>query len=128
MVILIAPPSILAVAETQKSGRSSAMAMKALTAVAPRARRPIAPARKARFYACNWRELLIRQDAEIIWHRLSALVHLTLPDRYGEHDFITQEVFLHLLSGDQVSRYLEEDYSADEIRQDIKALIASAGK
>ncbi len=104
------------------------MAMKALTTVAARARRPIAPARKARFHVCNWRELLMRQDAEIIWQRLSDLVRLTLPDRLGEHDFITQEVFLHLLSGDRVSKYLEEDYSADEIRRDIKALIASTRK
>lgn len=104
------------------------MAMKALTAVASRARRPIAPARKARFQVCNWRELLIRQDAEIIWHRLSALVHLTLPGRAGEHDAITQEVFLQLLSGDQINRYLEEDYSADAIRRDIKALITGRKK
>ena len=40
------------------------MAMKALTAVAPRARRPIAHARKPRSHVCDWRELLIRQDAE----------------------------------------------------------------
>ena len=102
------------------------MAMKVLTAVAPRARRPIAPARKPRSHVCDWRELLIRQDAEIIWHRLSALVRLALPDRSGEHDTITQEVFLYLLSGDRINTYLEQNYSGEEIRQDIKALITSA--
>ena len=102
------------------------MAMKALTAIAPRARRPIAPARKARLHICDWRELLIRQDAEIIWHRLSALVRLALPDRSGEHDTITQEIFLDLLSSERINMYLEQNYSGEEIRQDIKALINSA--
>jgi hypothetical protein len=102
------------------------MAMKALTAVAPRARRPIAPARKARSHVCDWRELLIGQDAEIIWHRLSALVRLTLSDRSGEHDTITQEIFLHLLSSDRIDTYLEQNYSGEEIRRDIKAIITKA--
>lgn len=102
------------------------MAIKALTAVAPCARRPIAPARKPRLHVCDWRELLIRQDAETIWHRLSALVRLALPDRSAEHDTITQEVFLHLLSGERINAYLEQNYSGEEIRQDLKALINSA--
>jgi hypothetical protein len=108
------------------TGRSSAMAMKALTAIAPRARCPIAPARKARLHICDWRELLIRQDAEIIWHRLSALVRLTLPDRSGEHDAITQEIYLDLLSSERLNIYLERNYSGEKIRQEIKALINSA--
>jgi hypothetical protein len=101
------------------------MVMKALTAVAPPARRPIAPARKAHVDVCDWRELLIRQDPEVIWHRLAALVRLALPDCAGEHDAITQEVFLDLLSGDRVSTYLERNYSGEQIRQKIKALITS---
>lgn len=104
------------------------MAMKALTAFASRARRPIAPSRNAPLQVYDWRELLIRQDAETIWHRLSALVRLTLPNHAGEHDLITQEIFLHLISGERINRYLEQSYSGEEIRQDIKALIAGAGK
>ena len=101
------------------------MAMKALTAFASRARRPIAPARSRRSPVCDWRELLIRQDAEIIWHRLSALVRLTLPDQTARHDAITQEIFLDLLSGARINTYLEQDYSSEEIRQEIKTLISN---
>jgi hypothetical protein len=53
-------------------------------------------------------------------------VRLALPDRSCEHDTITQEVFLHLLSGERINTYLEQNYSGEEIRQDIKALISSA--
>lgn len=102
------------------------MATKALTAVAPRARRPIAPARKTHIHVCDWRELLLRQDGEVIWHRLSALVRMVLPDRASDHDMITQQVFLDLISGQHLSTYLEKNYSGEEIRQQIKALIASA--
>jgi hypothetical protein len=101
------------------------MAMKALTAVAPRARRPIAPARSRRSPVCDWRELFMRQDAETIWQRLSALVRLTLPDQTAEHDAVTQEVFLDLLSGVRINTYLEQDYSSEEIRQEIKTLISN---
>jgi hypothetical protein len=104
------------------------MAMKALTAVAPRARRPIAPARSPRSYVCDWRELLIRQDAETIWHRLSALVRLTLPEPTAEHDAITQEIFLDLLSGTRINTYLEQEYSSEEIRQEIKTSISNVMK
>jgi len=102
------------------------MAMKALTAVAPRARRPIVPARKTHIHVCDWRELLLRQDGEVIWHRLSALVRMVLPDRAADHDTITQQVFLDLISGQRLNTYLEKNYSGEEIRQQIKALIASA--
>ena len=102
------------------------MAMKALTAVAPPARRSIAPARKAYVQVCDWRDLLVRQDADILWHRLSALVRLALPERASEHETITQEVFLDLLSGERINTYLEQNYSGEQIRQQIKALIASA--
>lgn len=101
------------------------MAIKALTAVAPRARHPIAPARISRSPVCDWRELLASQDAETIWHRLSALVRLGLPDHTAEHNAITQEIFLDLLSGTRINTYLEQGYSSEEIRQEIKALIAS---
>jgi hypothetical protein len=104
------------------------MAMKALTAFAPRARRPIAPARLPRSPVCDWRELLIRQDAETIWHRLSALVRVTLPEPTTEHDAITQEIFLNLLSSARINTYLEQDYPSEEIRQEIKTLISNATK
>ena len=104
------------------------MAMKALTAVAPPARHPIVPASKTHVHVCDWRELLIRQDAEVIWRRLSALVRLALPDRTAEHDTITQEVFLDLFSGQRFSIYLAQNYSGEQIRQEIKALITSARK
>ena len=100
------------------------MAIKALTAVAPRARRPIAPARMPRSPVCDWRELLIRQDAETLWHRLSTLVRLGLPEQTAEHDTITQEIFLDLLSGTRINTYLELGFSSEEIRQEIKTLIS----
>jgi len=104
------------------------MAMKALTAVIPPARRPIVPARRVHVHVSDWRELLIRQDAEVIWLRLSALVRLALPDRAAEHDNITQEVFLDLFASQRFNTYLEQNYSGEEIRQEIKARIASARK
>jgi len=98
----------------------------ALTAVAPRARRPIAPARIPRSPICDWREVLIRQDAETLWHRLSALVRLVLPEQTAEHDAITQEIFLDLVSGTRIDTYLEQDYSSEEIRREIKRIISDA--
>ena len=102
------------------------MAIKALTAVASRARRPIAPARMPRSPVCDWRELLIRQDAETLWHRLSALVRLGLPEQTAAHDAITQEIFLDLLSGTRINTYLEQGCSSEEIRREIKTLISDA--
>ena len=102
------------------------MAIKALTAVAPRARRPIAPARIPRSPVCDWRELLIRQDAETLWQRLSALVRSDNPEQTAEHAAITQEIFLDLLSGTRINTYLEQGYSSEEIRQEIKTIISDA--
>ena len=104
------------------------MATKALTAVVSRARRPIALAEQAPLNLCDWRELLTRQEIEPIWQRLSALVRLTLPDRASEHDRITQEVFLHLLSSNRIDMYLERNYSGEKIRRDLKTLINGTRK
>ena len=101
------------------------MATKALTAVASRARRPIAPARRIPSHSIDWRDLLIRQDVEALWDRLSALVRLVLPDSTSEHDAITQEIFLHLLTSEKFQNSRQRKTSGKEIYQEIQALIAS---
>lgn len=101
------------------------MATKALTAVAPRASRNPASARKAPAHGSDWREVLIKQDAQTIWRKLSLLVRSTLRESANNYDSITQEVFLFLISTDRISMYIERDFSNEEIKLDIISLFTS---
>ena len=104
------------------------MATNVLTTVASRARRPIAPASKPRPPARDWRELIHRQEADAIWHELSSLVEAALPGGDSEHDAVTQEIFLELVSTGRISDYIQQDYSGEEIYRDINVLIAGRKK
>jgi hypothetical protein len=98
------------------------MATKALTAVAPRASRNHVSARKASIHEKDWREILIKQDAQAIWRKLSLLVRSAIREDCNNHDFITQDLFLFLISTDRFSMYIERGFSDEEIKLDIISL------
>jgi hypothetical protein len=101
------------------------MATKALTAVAPRASRNHVSARKAPAHGSDWREILIKQDAQAIWRKLSLLVRSALREHPDNYDSITQDIFLFLISTDRISVYIEQGFSDEEIKLDIISLLTS---
>ena len=101
------------------------MATKALTAVAPRASRNHVSARKAPAHGSDWRELLIKQDAQAIWRKLSLLVRSAIREHPDNYDSITQDIFLFLISTDRISMYIERGFSNEEIKLDIISLLTS---
>lgn len=101
------------------------MATKALTAVAPRASRNPVSARKAPAHESDWRETLIKQDAQAIWRKLSLLVRSVIREHTNNHDSITQDIFLFLISTDRFGMYIERGFSNEEIKLDIMSLLDS---
>jgi hypothetical protein len=101
------------------------MATKALTAVVPRASRNHVSARKASAHGRDWREILIKQDAQAIWHKLSALVRSAIRESQNDYDSITQDLFLLLISTDRFNMYVERGFSDEEIKLDIISLLTS---
>ena len=101
------------------------MATKALTAVAPRASRNHVSARKAPAHGSDWREILIKQDGQAIWRKLSLLVRSAIREHPDNYDSITQDIFLFLISTDRISMYIERGFSNEEIKLDIISLLTS---
>ena len=101
------------------------MATKALTAVAPLASRNHVSARKAPAHGSDWREILIKQDGQAIWRKLSLLVRSAIREHPDNYDSITQDIFLFLISTDRLSMYIERGFSSEEIKLDIISLITS---
>ena len=99
------------------------MATRALTPVAQRRSRASVSARKAPGRGRDWRRVLLSQDAEAIWHRLSILVRAVAPDHPSGFDQLTQELFLNLLATDRVEFYFKQDYSDAEIRADLISML-----
>jgi hypothetical protein len=101
------------------------MATKALTAVAPRASHNPVSARKVSAHGRDWREILIKQDAQVIWRELSRLVRSAIQEHHNDYDSLTQELFLFLISTDRLNMYVEQDFSDEEIKLDITTLLTS---
>ena len=99
------------------------MATRALTPVAQRRSRDNVSARKAPGRGRDWRQVLLSQDAEAIWHKLSTLVQAAMPDHEGGYEPLTQELFLHLLTTDRIGFYIEEKYSDSEITADLISIL-----
>jgi hypothetical protein len=99
------------------------MATRALTPVAQRRSRDNVSARKALGHERDWRQVLLSQDAEAIWHELSTLVRTTIPDREGGFEAPTQELFLHLLATDRIRYYIDQRYSDSEIAADLVSIL-----
>jgi hypothetical protein len=99
------------------------MATRALTPVAQRRSRDNVSATKALGRGRDWRQLLLSQDAEAVWHELSILVRTAIPDHSDGYEHLTQELFLHLLTTNRVSVYIEEDYSDSEITEDLLSIL-----
>lgn len=100
------------------------MATRALTPVAQRRSRASASARKTPGRERDWRQVLRSQDAEAIWHNLSILVRSAEPGDPASYDHRTQELFLHLLTADRISFYIEQDYSDSEIRAELLSILS----
>lgn len=99
------------------------MATRALTPVAQRPSHDNVSARKALGRECDWRQVLLSQDAEAIWHELSTFVRTAIPDHAVGYEQLTQELFLHLLTTDRVSVYIEQKYSDSEITEDLVSIL-----
>ncbi|HLG18076.1 MAG TPA: hypothetical protein VJH03_26780 [Blastocatellia bacterium] len=99
------------------------MATKALTSVAQRASLRLLPTRPASVQERNWRELLLEDDSDAIWSKISNLVKAQAPG--GERDFnlMTQDIFLFLLATQRFNVYLDRQYSEQEITLDILSLL-----
>ena len=99
------------------------MATRVLTPVAQRRSRVNVSARKALGRERDWRQVLLSQDAEAIWHELSVLVRTAIPDHADGYEQLTQELFLHLLTTDRVSVYIEQNYCDSEINEDLVSIL-----
>jgi hypothetical protein len=99
------------------------MATRALTPVARRRGRDSGSVRKAPGRARDWRQVLLSQDAEVIWQELSILVRSAKLDQSIGYEQLTQELFLHLLATDRFSFYLQQDYSDSDIRADLITIL-----
>ena len=99
------------------------MATRALTPVAQRRSRDNVSARQALGRGRDWRQVLLSQDAEAIWHELSILVRTAIPDHADGYEQLTQELFLHLLATDRASVYIEQNYSDSEIKEDLMSIL-----
>lgn len=100
------------------------MATRALTPVAQRRSRDNVSAKKALGRERDWRQVLLSQDAEAIWHKLSILVRTAIPDHADGYEMLTQELFLHLLTANRVSVYIEQNYSDSEIAEDLISILS----
>jgi hypothetical protein len=98
------------------------MATRALTPVAQRQSRDSASAREALGRVRDWRQVLLSQDAEAIWHQLSILVRSSGVQREG-YEQVAQQLFLQLLATDRLRFYIEENYSDLDIRTDLLSML-----
>lgn len=93
------------------------MATRALTFVVRRASRDqVSPLKSGR----SWRAIFADQDADEIWRSLSDLTKKADSTR---SDQTTQELFLHLLATERFNFYMEQNYSDEEIQQDLLSLL-----
>lgn len=102
------------------------MATKALTPVARRRRLDHVSARKDSGLERDWRQVLLSQDAEAIWQKLSSLVRSAAPDHEAHEargDQRTQDLFLELLATGRFSFYIEREYSDSEILADLLSML-----
>ncbi|MEW6211231.1 MAG: hypothetical protein AB1631_22890 [Acidobacteriota bacterium] len=92
------------------------MATRALTFVARRVSRNQIPLKSDR----SWRAIFADQDADEIWRSLSDLIQKAGP---AHSDDMTQELFLRLLATQRLAFYTEQNYSDEEIQQDLLSLL-----
>jgi hypothetical protein len=99
------------------------MATRALTPVAQRQNRRKRSARKAPGRSRDWRQVLLNQDAQAIWQELFILVQSAALDGSAADEQVTQELFLHLLSTDRFTFYIQQSYSDSDIREDLISIL-----
>ena len=98
------------------------MATEALTYVAHRASSGQASTKKAHGHERSWRQLIIEEDADAIWRKLFAIIQSANPDGGADCDQMTQELFLHLLTTGRLSLYINQEFSDEEIEQDLLSI------
>jgi hypothetical protein len=97
------------------------MATKALTYVAPRAGRDQVTPKTPPEHVRGWREILIEEDADAIWRKLSHLMRTGQAKGRAVPDRTVQELFLYMLSSGRFHAYIELGYSEEEISQEVLA-------
>jgi hypothetical protein len=70
----------------------------------------------------NWRELMLKHDVESIWRRIACLAQTRGDDEWDTGDK-TQDVFLRLLNGQRFNTYIDENWSEEQITQDLLSLM-----
>ena len=99
------------------------MATKALTYVAPRAGREKVSPQTPQEHERGWREILIKEDADAIWLKISHLARTRHAKQRVIPDQIIQEAFLCLLSSGRFNAYVELGFSDEEINEEVLACI-----
>ena len=70
----------------------------------------------------GWRELILSQDMESVWHRLAGLAQSQSSSQLDFGDK-TQDVFLRLLSEQRLSTYVDENWSEAKIMGELLSLM-----
>jgi hypothetical protein len=99
------------------------MATKALTYVAQSVSLDKVSRKKLSGHNQDWRKLITSQDAEAIWHAISALARSIIPGTQVNCELKSQEVFLHLFASERLTLYIDKDFSDEEITQDLLLLL-----
>lgn len=99
------------------------MATKALTYVAQGVSLDKVSRKKIAGHQQDWRKLIISQDAEAIWHAISALARTIIPGTSSKCELKSQEVFLYLFASWRLTLYIDKDFSNEEITQDLVFLL-----
>ena len=97
------------------------MATKPLTYVAPRVSRDRVSPKTPPEHGRDWRELLIKEDADAIWQKLSHLIRTRQADDRVISDQAIQEVFLRLLVTGRFRVYVKLGFSEEAVNLDILA-------
>ena len=74
-------------------------------------------------YTRSWQEVLVEQDAQLIWERLCGLIAKVVSDEMTRL-VKTQELFLQLLAEGRIDRYIEEELTDREIEEDLISQLA----
>jgi hypothetical protein len=93
------------------------MATRALTPVAPSGSKASVSLNQVHACTLDWQEVLISDNAELIWQHLHELVEREMPGH--DIDAVAQDLFLSLLANDRLTFYIDSGFSEDQINFDI---------
>ena len=65
------------------------------------------------------RSVWISEDANAIWNEIASFIRSTKPLPTDDHENITQDLFLHLLSSQKFAGFLSEGGTDEEIQHEL---------